>query len=881
MLLKKIRLVDFLSHKDTTIEFPSGVTVIIGPNGAGKTAILDGIIFALFGEKTRGEKLDDLIRAGARSAKVELYINVGGIKYRIFRKREKGSTDVEIVKTSKEGARVISSKKDVSKEISAIFESMGFDRKTYKDTVLNSIFVRQGEITSLIDSPPSQRKKIIGNLLGIGKIEKAWENMLEVIKCFKEYLEKCKIKISSHKKYLEEIERNVKKYRDDIEKLEEKIKEAKQELIEKQKQLEEAKKNYEIYEEKRKKYSDLSAKKARLEGEKKTLLKSLKEHREELNKITDAENKIKELELYIGKIGHIEKYAELSRNLEEISRDIKIIEKNLDRATELKEKLENLLGQIEKLEVVPPEKIEEISIAQIDEKITSIDRTYSSLSTSLSEVSKRIRELKLERDREVEKAKKVLPIITKEEYEKLGLKLAEEKNKLNDKISQLKREEGSITEAIETLRQNIAKLRDASECPLCRTKLTSQHREQVCSMLADEIEKLEKKQKEIDNKLCEAKKSLQEIEEKIKQLDRIDIDRIYELEEKIKEKEKEARDIIKDLSLALKESACYVNILEALMKKYRGNVEEINKKLIEIQSKIGYAPENPERELKELRKKEREYYRLKTLVDKKPEVMEKIEKCENDIKEIDGELAMIKKQMEALDYSEEKYKEIKNKYEELQKKCSELTVKIRENEKQFVAFKEELEKQQTKLKNAREKQKKLEEIREKLLEFIDKLETIRKALSKDRAQKMLRQEFAPYISKYAREYIEEFNLDITDIEVDEDFNIKIMKSSGIISKDSLSGGEKVAVAIAIRLAIAKVLAGTIYTIIMDEPTMHLDEERRKELVEIINNLSKGTETIPQMIIVTHQKELEETADTLYIINKVNNISVIKQPNKII
>ncbi len=50
--------------------------------------------------------------------------------------------------------------------------------------------------------------------------------------------------------------------------------------------------------------------------------------------------------------------------------------------------------------------------------------------------------------------------------------------------------------------------------------------------------------------------------------------------------------------------------------------------------------------------------------------------------------------------------------------------------------------------------------------------------------------------------------------------------------------------------------------IMDEPTIYLDEERRKELIEIMRNFRKGV-TIPQMIIITHHRELEDMADTIY------------------
>ena len=40
MILNKIKLEDFISHKKTELELGYGINVIVGPNGAGKTRSL-------------------------------------------------------------------------------------------------------------------------------------------------------------------------------------------------------------------------------------------------------------------------------------------------------------------------------------------------------------------------------------------------------------------------------------------------------------------------------------------------------------------------------------------------------------------------------------------------------------------------------------------------------------------------------------------------------------------------------------------------------------------------------------------------------------------------------------------------------------------------
>ncbi len=80
--------------------------------------------------------------------------------------------------------------------------------------------------------------------------------------------------------------------------------------------------------------------------------------------------------------------------------------------------------------------------------------------------------------------------------------------------------------------------------------------------------------------------------------------------------------------------------------------------------------------------------------------------------------------------------------------------------------------------------------------------------------------------------------------------------------DSLSGGEQVSVALGLRLGMAQLLgASNLNFVILDEPTAHLDEERRKSLVSVLSQLSDITKTNSrtplQFIIITHDAEIFE------------------------
>jgi len=151
--------------------------------------------------------------------------------------------------------------------------------------------------------------------------------------------------------------------------------------------------------------------------------------------------------------------------------------------------------------------------------------------------------------------------------------------------------------------------------------------------------------------------------------------------------------------------------------------------------------------------------------------------------------------------------------------------------------------------------------------FISDLENIRSMVfNRDGiVSSSLRTRALSLISAKASEYINIFNVGlsrITLIEKPREIKVLCYGKRGEIDTISLSGGEKVAVSLAIRMGIAFLMGSSkIDFIILDEPTTNLDEERRRSFVKIISDVfSKGVSPLAQMIIITHDEEIFENSE---------------------
>jgi exonuclease SbcC len=154
---------------------------------------------------------------------------------------------------------------------------------------------------------------------------------------------------------------------------------------------------------------------------------------------------------------------------------------------------------------------------------------------------------------------------------------------------------------------------------------------------------------------------------------------------------------------------------------------------------------------------------------------------------------------------------------------------------------------------------------EKVKDYISKLDKIQNnVFSRDGSvATSLRSWALNSISIKASEYLSVLNTKIQRIVLSEkarDVSIACHSKTEVLELESLSGGEKVSVALALRLGMANLLGSSnLNLMILDEPTTHLDAERKKSLVEVLAQLSgiEKSQTPMQFLIITHDAEIFE------------------------
>ncbi len=892
MIIDYIQLNNFLSHKDTEIRFEKGINIIYGKNGAGKSSIVDAIRFALFGEK-RGDKIAELIRSKSTECSVTIGFRLNDRYYEVYRNlglSKSGNITKRDAWIRLDGSMIAETFEGISNEIEKGLQIP-------KDIFLNSVFVRQGEMDSLISGAPRDREMIFSKIIGIDILS---ENAKK-IKTIRDDLRLEEVRFSDLDARMERILVDLKGAEKEVRDSQASIMEMRnsERSLEEEVEASDGRRNEAL--QRKASFDSLSSRTKELEERIAALKKDLESNRQKLGGISFSESEREELleNPLLKKKTEISRYLRIEAEARSISASITNVkealeayEKDRQRFEELEEYHRQYKGIEEELETVGA-RVQDLQGSR-------------SLQTNLED------ELRVDR----QKLKILSEKIVSHQYDGLrGLdrtKLSEKRGDLERKIREVEGKKNALKERLGGLNNRLAELRknkdtlgDKRTCPVCGSVLDGSHLREIHERylkdeqllvdesvkIADQAAELSRTYSSLDQELDFLSKSetedfLKSTEELGRIRERISereskLGEISEQLEKLSSAEKEQSSLREKKSKLEKSEREYISLsfsldrtpVEKFREKQDGYERDLSRMKGEMEKlslQIGFAPRESsleevqeiERKLDSIRKSESEYNLLKT----------RIEAAEENIGNLREEHRRNSGQLSSYGNISEELSTALREYSERQAKLTELR-------NQIAALKERKDASSTKAEKLKDDISNLEGERarlELLKEAGSKLDKLRTAFDRNGIQSLIRKDSSVSINNMTRNYLSSFNFEFDDVRIDENFDIKVINNGIEEPLDSLSGGERISLAIAVRLAIARYLTGRVSTVIMDEPTNFLDEDRRGNLKDIIQYSLKDENMVQQMIMITHHAELTSAADSTYEVTKSGGISQITQ-----
>lgn len=663
MIIKKINLENYRSHKNISINLSKGINLILGENGKGKSSILEAIGTVLFDINDRtGKKIGkSFIKYGESSATVEIiFLANDDREYSIkntFYNKKTNTAVLKDLKTNEE----IKNKEELRIKLN---ELCGI-KKDYTDIYDNIIIAKQNEFINIFKDKPSEREKVFNKIFNTEIYSEMYGGILKNIEDKyskeKEKLETEKNVLSSNLKDEDEIEKDLKKTELNKKELDAKLEEVtkiKSALSEKIKIFEEKERNIENYSKELlnkkenvvelknnlKKYISMAkrAKKSKnlveeneeeyfLYTSNSDKLKSNREILDNLKTIEDNNNKLINRNAILG--------LDLKKNLEKIETNKKEIIEFLNEKTFLEKELEE--NNKKRIELSEKEKF----LKKILENIENIEKRINSLEKSKYSLENQLKENK----DKLNLKKQEMSDISEERIQEELIIIREIKNK----ISALRENLLVNQEKINTLKEAREKLSNKI-CPLlienCENvkdkNVNSYFSEKILNLEAEnekfkgylnELEKKSAQEKEfekllihfkfLDNESQKLRKNIEDTEISIKKLG-------LELEnEKLN-----IRQILFDSNIKnreiLNEEIQYITVNLSLL-----NLDEKNKRLDTVSNKIKYL-ENENEKVELINKKnEEEILNNKAEIEsdtpyKILEIQKKIKKLEEEAKRL-------------------------------------------------------------------------------------------------------------------------------------------------------------------------------------------------------------------------------------------------------
>lgn len=874
MHISKVELENFKSHADATFEFGRGTTSITGENGAGKTSIIEAVAWTIF--DTLDYKKEDVVRRGSKkaSARVTFESGLDERDYTVYRDTGNGY----YVYDPRLKTRIADKKEEVTR---FLWQHLGIEAGTDLELLFrHAIGVPQGTFTAIFLVPAAERKRTFDGLLKVEEYRRSSDELLKTARFVEQQIAESNVRIARAEGEIGRIgavEREMASVAAGVKELSEQVKELNGKAAEVESsvaRLDEIETRLNVLK--------TAAERARTETAKAELV--MKHRESDLHRSSEAAERVASVradaELHQNTLGRLKELErerserqklrdELARTeaaLNAVSTERGHLQQELERLHRAKadiESLRKLADEQDTLESGLPAKRRELARAEeaaahmqrVEERLAALRETYRSAADDLANAREKavaaadlvtlqtrdaeiVRELAaattaLERDELFQKeiSNGLCPIISAKclnlnEGETLENFVSNQFTEQRTRIELLRSEHITITDALKLARE--AALVGARASVL----------EKRLKEIGDEGTRLrsEKEKLEADSLgLGDAREAVRRIEEELRRLDNPkakisllekDAARDGDVREKLALSEKNLERLQSDRQITIEKLESYKD-LDALFVEASGIHERTAEPYRAFIANEQAA----------------------ALVDDHRAAYDAAQTAHSAVSR-DAAAADEKAKEAGADYDRELHNAQRAALLDLQRRQAEANARFEAAARRHAELTEESER--------------LNEIRRSMQDEFRERERLQSvAETTDFIRSTLR-EAAPLV---ARNYVHHVSLEANqmfrEILGDAESTLKWTDDYGIVLEhgghdrpfQSLSGGEQMAAALAVRLALLKQLSD-IHIAFFDEPTANMDAERRENLAQQIANISH----FDQLFVISHDDTFEGYMD---------------------
>ena len=888
MHITRIELEDIKSHAHFEENFQRGTTAITGANGAGKTTIIEAIAWTLF--DLLDYKKDDFVRRGAKKgiARVSFESGLDEREYVVYRDTANGY----YIYDPQLKTRIAEKKEEVAR---FLWQHLGVEAGTDLESLFRrAIGVPQGTFTAIFLETATERKKAFDKLLKVEEYRQGAEKLRETVRFIEQQINDVRIKIAVAENELARIDQ----YEEEHQIFENQAKELASNLEKLEREVAEKSRSAQKFDEVEARVNELKNAFDKLQTEKNNHEFVLRQRESEHKQAEAAAEKIKSVETDYQK--HIEALAKLKEfereraereklNVERhkietalvnVLADQKRWQENLAKAQAAHQEIEQLKPLIveqelaEKrrddiIELIADVRAKETQIRGLDEKMNDlrgkfiknkeqireaetraeIAGQYEVLQKRDSEITRDITRFRarLDHDEQFQSEVKngLCPILSQKclnlkPGETLETFLSSQFVELKTQIDALEIEQRTLADALKVAREAEKYSAALENLKSRETEITEEgksykvERENLLKDIGDmakiqaDLAETEAKLKALRNPKARVQMLESEIKQEIPIREKLtEIERNGERLETDKRINAEQMDSYKDLDANW---TFHTDLRDRTMAAHREYL----------------VNENPARSL--------------------PEKKSELEKATAELKATADKLARAETdfQTASKDYDRERHQSEKLLLLEAERRLAETGANLA---------------------NARRRADELAGELKRLAEILRAMQAEFK--EKDRLEKIseatgfIRDTLKEAAPRVARNYVYHVSLEANqmfrEISGNAERTLKWTEDYGIMLEENgydrpfsnLSGGEQMAAALSVRLALLKQLSD-VRLAFFDEPTTNMDADRRERLAEQISHITERR-TFDQLFVISHDDTFEGYVDNVISIGANENV----------